>query len=248
MKLKEKIKNTKKYKQFIEKHETFFTLWNNPRYHAMIVLGLWLIPIAILAIIVRTTDPQTTNYYREPQTEIKEETIIDKLNQINNYETKTTIEKLDNIEIIETTYKNNEQIIKYNNNIYYFKDNLYIKNNNELILDNNELLLNINYFNINNIYNLIVNKQEEYTTKYQDGSYKVNYQITLQELMLKYKNITVDNNETIDITVEGKENINKIIINLTNINIIDANNNIKTIELELTNINKIENIDINGIN
>lgn len=250
MKLKEKIKKTKKYKQFAEKHENLITIWNNPRYHATIVLGLWLIPIAILAIIVRTnpTQPILSENKVDEKQELKEISIKDKLKQIDSYETTMTIEKYDSIEIIDKTYKNNEQLIKYANNIFYYKDNLYIVINNELIIDNNELLTNINYFNVNNIYNLIENVEEEYITKYQDGTFLINYKITLQELMQKYKNIIIDNQEYIDITLEGKENINKIKINLTNLNIVDINNNIKTIQLELRNINNIETINVNGIN
>ena len=176
----------------------------------------------------------------EPKTPIQQtitptrETILNKLNNINNYEEYITIET-DIVENLSLTHSNNEDLIIYNNEKYYNKDNLYLLSTNEII--ENQLLKDIIYFNINNIRDRIQNIEEDYITIYKDNSYIISYRVPTNEIP-SFELLETEPTNNINITISGKENINKIEINLENYNI-------KKITLELSNINNIDNININ---
>jgi len=248
MKLREKIEKSKKYQKYKEKKEAFNIIWNNPKYHAIIMLSFWFVIILIISLAVRIRNNEPNNIkldnYQEEQIEINETYIKNKLKEINSYDTTITLEKYDIIENIEKTITENEQLIKYQNNTYYFKDNLYNITNNQMILDNNQVLKDINYFNTFNIYNLIKDLKEEYITIYKDNTYIINYKIPIANFLLNYNGIIIENSEYIDINIEGNETINKIKIDMTNVNLIEPSFYIKTITLELKNINKIDKINI----
>lgn len=252
MKLKEKLEKSKKYQQYKEKKEAFSVIWNNPRYHAIIMLSFWFIIILILALAVRLKNATTNNIeldnHQEEQVEINETYIKNKLKEINSYDTVITLEKHDTIEKIEKTITQSEQLIKYQNNTYYFNDNLYNITNNQMIIDNNQILMDINYFNTFNIYELIKDLEEEYITIYSDNSYIINYKIPATNFLLDYNGTNNENNEFINISIEGNKAINKIKIDMTNINLVDPNFYIKTLTLELKNINEIDKININIMN
>ena len=252
MKLKEKLEKNEKYKQFKEKKEAFKLIWENPRYHAIIMLSFWFTIILVLALIVRIKDATKKdiilNNVQEEKIEINEIYIKNKLKEINSYDAMITLQKYDMTETIEKTITNDEQLIKYQNNTYYFKNELYNISNNQMIINNNQILIDTNYFNTVNIYNLINNINEEYITIYNDNSYIINYKVPIKDFLLNYKNMIIESNDYININIEGNNYINKITIDLTNINIIDPNFYIKTITLELKNINKIDKININTTN
>lgn len=237
MKLKEKLNNNEKYKKYKEYKESFKTIWNDPKLGSAIKLSIWLILILILSLMVRLNDK-----VEEPKPTIPEqvitptrETILNKLNNINNYEEFITVET-DIIENIKLTHSNNEDLIIYNNEKYYNKDNLYLLSTNEII--ENRLLKDIIYFNINNIKDRLQNLDEDYITVYKDNSYIISYTIPTNEIPSFELLEQIEPTNNINITISGKESINKIEINLENYNI-------KKITLELFNINNIDNININ---
>ncbi len=237
MKLKEKLNNNEKYKKYKEYKESFKTIWNDPKLGSAIKLSIWLILILILSLMVRLNDK-----VEEPKPTIPEQvitptrkTILNKLNNINNYEEFITVET-DIIENITLTHSNNEDLIIYNNEKYYNKDNLYLLSTNEII--ENQLLKDIIYFNINNIKDRLQNLEEDYITVYKDNSYIISYTIPTNEIPSFELLEEIEPTNKINITISGKDNINKIEINFENYNI-------KKITLELLNINNIDNININ---
>ena len=244
MKLKEKLNNNEKYKKYKEYKESFKTLWNDPKIGSAIKLSIWLVLILILALIVRVNDNQQLD---KPKTPIQEkqkvitptrETILNELNNINSYEELITIET-DITENIKLTHAQDEDLIIYNNEKYYNKDNLHLLSTNEII--ENQLLKDIIYFNIDNIKDRLQNIGEDYITIYKDNSYIISYTIPTNETPSFELLEEIEPTNNMNITISGKETINKIEMNLENYNI-------KKITLELSNINNIDNINIKEVN
>lgn len=247
MKLKEKLNKNEKYKKYKEYKESFKTVWNDPKLGSAIKLSIWLILILLLAIIVRVSDnskKEETNLSKEKKQEIQEtkittptsDNIKKQLEEITSYEENITVET-DIIENIKLTHANDEDLIIYNNEKYYNKDNLYLLSTNEII--ENKLLTDIIYFNINNIKDRLQNVEEDYITVYKDNSYVISYTIPTNEIP-SFELLETEPTNNINITISGKETINKIEINLENYNI-------KKITLELFNINNIDNINIKEV-
>ena len=242
MKLKEKINNNEKYKKYKEYKESFKTLLKDEKIGSIIKLSFWFIFILIIALFVRLNN-KTENLKSEskPMQQIEKiitptnEIVKQQLKNITNYEENITVET-DIIENIKLTHANDEDLIIYNNEQYYNKDNLYLLQTNEII--ENQLLKDIIYFNINNIKNRIENIEEDYITVYKDNSYIISYTIPTNEIPSFELLEEIEPTNIINITISGKEKINKIEITLENYNI-------KKITLELENINNIDNINVN---
>ena len=245
MKLKKKLNKNekyKKYKEYKEYKEPFKKIWNDPKLGSAIKLSIWLILILILALIVRINDKPKLEEPKTIQPEQKitnptNETIKKQLEEITSYEENITVET-DIIENIKLTHTQDEDLIIYNNEKYYKKDNLYLLETNEMI--ENKLLTDIIYFNINNIKDKLQNVEEDYITVYKDNSYVISYTIPTNEIP-SFELLETEPTNNINITISGKESINKIEINLENYNI-------KKITLELFNINNIDNINIKEVN
>ena len=238
MKLKEKLNNNEKYKKYKEYKESFKTIWSDPKLGSAIKLSIWLILILLLSLVVRLNNKQELEQPKTPIQQITtptRENIIKQLNNINSYEEFITVDK-DIIENLSLIHTQDEDLIIYNNEKYYNKDNLYLLSTNEII--ENQLLKDIIYFNINNIKDRVQNIAEDYITVYKDNSYTISYTIPTNETPSFELLEEIERANNINITISGKETINKIEINLENYYI-------KKITLELSNINNINNININ---
>lgn len=243
MKIKEKLNNNEKYKKYKEYKETFKELLKDEKIGSIIKISFWFAFILIFALIVRLND--NTSY--EPKEKTEPTQIIEKitpptneiikkqLSNITSYEENITVET-ETQEIIKLTHANDEDLIIYNNEKYYNKDNLYLLQTNEII--ENQFLKDILYFNIKNIKNKIENLEEDYITVYKDNSYIISYTIQTNEIPSFELLEEIEPTNNINITISGKETINKIEITLENYNI-------KKLTLELSNINNIENINVN---
>lgn len=240
MKLKEKLENNENYKKYKEYKESFKKVWNDPKIGSVVKLSIWLVLILILALLVRLNG---NNEIEEPVKPIEEkqeiktptnEIVLKQLKDINSYEEIITVEK-ETTETLSLTHANDEDLIIYNNEKYYRKDNLYLLSTNEVI--ENKLLQDIIYFNVNNIKDRLQNVEEDYITVYKDNSYVISYTIPTNEIP-SFELLETEATNKINITISGKENINKIEINLENYDI-------KKITLELSNINNIDNINTN---
>ena len=240
MKLKEKLENNEKYKKYKEYKESFKKVWDDPKIGSIVKLSIWLAIVLLLAVLVRlNSNPQLDEPTKpiEEKQEIKtptNEIVLKQLEDINSYEEIITVEK-EPTETLSLTHSNDEDLIIYNNEKYYKKDNLYLLSTNEVI--ENKLLQDIIYFNVNNIKDRLQNVEEDYITVYKDNSYVISYTIPTNEIP-SFELLETEPTNKINITISGKENINKIEISLENYGI-------KKITLELSNINNIDNINTN---
>jgi len=166
---------------------------------------------------------------------------------MNNQNTNNSKEII-NYDIIQSEYEYiyNLEIKKIDKNIKYLitgKESLNEKSNlikiyndeqqNYEIIDFNENLYNKDFTNLNTIINIVNNIEYEYTTTYKNGEVLKNYLVPLNVINTSY---TL--NENIDISIyEYNGFINKIIIDLTNLEIKD-NKNIESViyTLEYKNI------------
>jgi hypothetical protein len=235
MKIKEKLEKNEKYIKYKEYKESFKKIWDDPKIGSIIKLSMWFIPILLLAFIVRINEK--TIIEEQPKIIEKEEnitnkTVLKQFENINSYEETITVET-DIIETLKLTHAQDEDLILYNNQEYYNRDNLYLLSTNEIT--DNKIIKNIIYFNINNIKNRLENEKEDYITVYKDNSYIISYTLDINEIPLFEQ---LENIGTANITISGKENINKIEINFENYNI-------RKITYELENINNIDKININ---
>lgn len=240
MKLKEKLENNENYKKYKEYKESFKKIWDDPKIGSIVKLSIWLVLILILALLVRLNGNSEIEEPVKPIEEKQEiktptnEIVLNQLKDINSYEEIITVEK-EPTETLSLTHANDEDMIIYNNEKYYKKDNLYLLSTNEVI--ENKLLQDIIYFNVNNIKNRLQNVEEDYITVYKDNSYVISYTIPTNEIP-SFELLEQEATNKINITISGKENINKIEINLENYDI-------KKITLELSNINNIDNLNVN---
>lgn len=240
MKLKEKLENNEKYKKYKEYKESFKKVWDDPKIGSIVKLSIWLAIVLLLAVLVRlNSNPQLDEPTKpiEEKQEIKtptNEIVLKQLEDINSYEEIITVEKKPT-ETLSLTHSNDEDLIIYNNEKYYKKDNLYLLSTNEVI--ENKLLQDIIYFNVNNIKDRLQNVEEDYITVYKDNSYVISYTIPTNEIP-SFELLETEPTNKINITISGKENINKIEISLENYGI-------KKITLELSNINNIDNLNVN---
>lgn len=228
MKIKQKIDDNEKIKKIKEYKESFKTIWDDPKIGSAIKLSLWLIAVIILSLLIRIKGTQQN--IKEP-TQIQtieekptKENILKQLKKITNYESNITFIK-EQEEKMNITKTQEQTLIRYNG------ETIYLETNNEIA--ENPLINQILNFNINKIYDSIKEKEENYITIYKDNSYMINYTIPLNSLT------EYELEETIDLTISGKENIEKIQINMEN-----TNYNIKEIIQEITNINNIEEINM----
>lgn len=240
MKLKEKLENNENYKKYKEYKESFKKIWDDPKIGSIVKLSIWLVLILILALLVRLNGNSEIEEPVKPIEEKQEiktptnEIVLKQLEDINSYEEIITVEK-EPTETLSLTHANDEDLIIYNNEKYYKKDDLYLLSTNGVI--ENKLLQDIIYFNVNNIKNRLQNVEEDYITVYKDNSYVISYTIPTNEIP-SFELLEQEATNKINITISGKENINKIEINLENYDI-------KKITLELSNINNIDNLNVN---
>ncbi|MFV0249552.1 MAG: hypothetical protein ACK5HP_00725 [Bacilli bacterium] len=184
------------------KLETFKELWNNPRIHALMVLGLYAVFFVIIFIYI-TISKNTTNQ---------------------NVEIKDSLETLNNMNSYEYHYKyeiNNEITningIKYNDiNEFSIENNKFTIVNNkiegEVSIDDKLYILEIlpNY-----IYSYIKLNNNLNETTYSDNTIKKEYIILIKEIK-QYFGTESDENITVT-TYEEDNQIYKIELDLTNI-------------------------------
>lgn len=238
MKLKEKIKNNEKLEKLKKYKESFDTAWSNPKTHSAILLSFWFIAILILSLLVRFFPEKNT--IEEP---IREEKIIFSptsegikkyLKSIKSYQANILIDDIE----FKITDIGSKRIINNNNINYFYDGTLYQMSDEGKVITDDKNILTVNFFNIENIYNLIENINEEYITIYKDGSYIALYNIPIKEFYKKYDDSIIDSEENIVLTISGINDINKIEIDLSNIEF-----EYKKIIINLENKNNIEKIE-----
>ncbi len=184
------------------KLEIIKELWKNPKTHAIIVLGFWLIFIGILILFLKISSITK-------ETAVNPESVspLDKFNKMTSYEFNYTANDLS----LNGLYYQDKYLLYLDNQKYYKSNALY------KISDNIELSEEIEILKLNNkmLYNLIKD-----ITPVQNNEYN-SYLVPLMNFIKEYENINVTdyNLATYNIVVnvyQKNDTINKVIIDLTN--------------------------------
>lgn len=210
MKLKDKIKDSKKIQKLKEYKESFDILWSDPKSHAVIMLSVWFVLILLLALAVRLNGEEPVSSVQSVFVQSSDE-VKDYLKKINSYKADVYIDDL----FASVTDVNGEELIVYDNSTFYYKDSLYLKNNDEFVVSDDKFVSDVRFFNIYNIYSLISDKSEDYITKFSDGSYLISYSVSIRDFMLLYDNSFVDIDTNISIKFSGVDGVDKVEIDLS---------------------------------
>lgn len=228
MKLIEKIKSNNVVSKILE-------IWKNRRYRGLIILGLWFIFFFFVIMLLRVS---ARNNQNTPQQTIK--TVPNILENIKNYEFQYDITQDDITYSINGSYIDDETLFTYNENTYFIKDKIYIVNNEELQEVENPIEIDISKLNIENIYNLIKDKDKLYETE-ESGIKTTVYKISINEFS-KLFGIDIESEDFIEINIETKDNsYESIYMDLTQyMNYYELKYRKYNIKLELNSINDVD--------
>lgn len=225
MKIIQKLKKNNILKKIIE-------ILSNKRYRAIIILIFWFFFFLIVTLIIRST-----NKYQTP---IKQElTVLEILENIDNYNFTYEVVNNDETYSINGSYINNETVLNIDDKKYFIKDKIYLIENEKLKETNNLFELNFYNLNIQNIYDLIKDEEILYETKQEEIKSTV-YKVSMNEFS-KIIGKELNSNDTIEITVETKDNeYNSIYIDLTKyMNYDELKYKNYSIKINLDSINEI---------
>ncbi len=191
-------------KQKMSKWEIFKELWNNPKTHAIIVLGLWFLFIGavILFLKISSIASSSTENNQTVQTDP-----LTSFNEMQSYEFNYTASDLSLNGLVYDDkyllYLDNQKYYK-NNTLYKIGETIENSDEPEILKLNNQMLYNL-IKDINPITN------EEYDS----------YLVPLISFINTYENTTVTDynlsNYNVVINVYQKDDvINKVVIDLTN--------------------------------
>lgn len=211
----------------------------NPKTKSLTLLGIYSLFFIFVFVVLNMSKNNTLN-----TSSISEnESVDDKT--VSSYEYAININNNNLLTTISGTYSNNEEIFNFNNNKYYVKDDIVY------ILDNGvktpvNLDINIKNYRYDKLEEIIKNSKFIEKTVYNDDREKSTYNIDIKKYFeLLNQNIDcniVNCNIVIPITVEAKENINKVILDFNsyfNYNYI--------IEINYSNINNIKELKISTL-
>ncbi len=227
MKLIEKIKSNNVISKIIE-------IWKNRRYRGLIILGFWFVFFFFVIMLLRVSVKNQENF------EASIKTIPEILENIKNYEFSYEITNDDINYNINGLYIDNETLFIYNENTYFIKDKIYIVNNEQLQEVENPIEIDISKLNIENIYNLIKDKEKLYETK-ESGIKSTVYKISINEFS-KLFGLDIESEDFIEITIETKDNsYESIYMDLTQyMNYYELKYRKYNIKLELNSINDVD--------
>jgi len=206
-------------------------LWKIPRYHALMVLGLYAIFFLIIFLIIIVLN-FFGNISEEENSEITVKTTFQNYIEMESYEyTYDILYKIGNNE-----YSTKIEGIKFNNNKFKYLNNYYYIENNKVLNENKEevSITDINLIDLEpiNIEKLLNNNKEITKTIYKDNTIKKEYKVIGEKYNLYF-------------VVYEKDNfVNKIEINAYEL-IKLKNNKISAynIEINYKNINNIVSYD-----
>lgn len=211
----------------------------NPKTKSLTLLGIYSLFFIFVFVVLNMSKNNTLN-----TSSISEnESVDDKT--VSSYEYAININNNNLLTTISGTYSNNEEIFNFNNNKYYVKDDIvYILDNgvkNPVNLD-----INIKNYRYDKLEEIIKNSKFIEKIVYNDDREKSTYNIDIKKYFeLLNQNIDcniVNCNIVIPITVEAKENINKVILDFNsyfNYNYI--------VEINYSNINNIKELKISTL-
>ena len=229
MKLKDKLKDNKGLQKLKEYKESYDSL--SPRSSAGIKLGLWFVIILIVSLMVNLGKKN----YVEPVKEVKflntGSGVKEYFSSIDSYQANIKFYKGDMVNSYLVTCKN-KCIINFEGNKYYYDDSVYSIVDGVKTVSDDIDLNRLSKFNINNIYTLVKDVEEDYFTNFKDGSYSVLYSVLGSNFFIDvfddYISVKFSGNNGINSVEFDFSNLqdtqfyDKVVIDYSNVNNIDS--------------------------
>ena len=193
MKKISKIKENIKQNTFLKKIKEY---WSNKRYRGLFILGLWFFFFLFVILILRSTARYTPV--------VTKKTIPQILESIDNYNFLYEITSDENNYKILGSYIPNQTVFEYDNQTYLISDDTYIVNDELLEETVNPLEIDLSKLNIQNIYNLIKDKEPLY--EYEKDEIKTTvYKVSMNEFN-QMMNKEIESSDYIEININTKSN------------------------------------------
>ncbi len=193
MKKISKIKENIKQNTFLKKIKEY---WSNKRYRGLFILGLWFFFFLFVILILRSTARYTPV--------VTKKTIPQILESIDNYNFLYEITADENNYKILGSYIPNQTVFEYDNQTYLISDDTYIVNDELLEETVNPLEIDLSKLNIQNIYNLIKDKEPLY--EYEKDEIKTTvYKVSMNEFN-QMMNKEIESSDYIEININTKSN------------------------------------------
>ena len=222
MKLKDKLRDSKKIQKLKEYKEAYDNLMSNPRINAGIRLSIWFVIILIISLIVNLGGKKD---YVEPKEVKFSNTSVGVKEFYSNIKSYEANVKLYKGEIVNSYFVTcvDRCIISYNGNKYSDSD----------LVDTD--LDRVFKFNVNNISNLVRDVDEDYFTMFKDGSYSVLYSVLSSDFFIDGLSDTY-----ISVKFSGNNGVNSVEFDFSNLQ--DAEFYDKVI-IEYSNVNNIFSVE-----
>ena len=193
MKKISKIKENIKQNTFLKKIKEY---WSNKRYRGLFILGLWFFFFIFVILILRSTARYTPV--------VTKKTIPQILESIDNYNFSYEITADENNYKILGSYIPNQTVFEYDNQTYLISDDTYIVNDELLEETVNPLEIDLSKLNIQNIYNLIKDKEPLYENEKDEIKTTV-YKVSMNEFN-QMMNKEIESSDYIEININTKSN------------------------------------------
>lgn len=182
------------------------TIWEVKRYRSIAILLIYVIFfIFVFGLLKPNDDPKIL-----PSKEVKEKTILETYQEMNNYSFLLQIKEVkNNNEMIYNHQGKTDGVVTLVNDNIYLKDNVIYE-----IVDNKIKILSATFTDVNlfklkpyNVSKLISLGELNYETKYADGSIEKSYLVPLKDIVENFKNeILEDMKTTVEIKMKEKDN------------------------------------------
>ncbi len=182
------------------------TIWEVKRYRSIAILLIYVIFfIFVFGLLKPNDDPKIL-----PSKEVKEKTILETYQEMNNYSFLLQIKEVkNNNEMIYNHQGKTDGVVTLVNDNIYLKDNVIYE-----IVDNKIKILSATFTDVNlfklkpyNVSKLISLGELNYETKYADGSIEKSYLVPLKDIVENFKNeIIEDMKTTVEIKMKEKDN------------------------------------------
>ena len=193
MKKISKIKENIKQNTFLKKIKEY---WSNKIYRGLFILGLWFFFFLFVILILRSTARYTPV--------VTKKTIPQILESIDNYNFSYEITADENNYKILGSYIPNQTVFEYDNQTYLISDDTYIVNDELLEETVNPLEIDLSKLNIQNIYNLIKDKEPLYENEKDEIKTTV-YKVSMNEFN-QMMNKEIESSDYIEININTKSN------------------------------------------
>lgn len=223
MKLKDKLRDSKRIQKLKEYKESYDNLMSNPRINAGIRLSIWFVIILIISLIVNLGGKKD---YVEPKEVKFSNTSVGVKEYFSNIKSYEANVKLYKGEVVNSYFVTcvDRCIISFDGNKYSDLTDI-----DDVDLDR------VFKFNVNNISKLISNVDEDYFTNFKDGSYSVLYSVLANEFF-----IDISSDNYISVKFSGNNGVNSVEFDFSNLQ--DTEFYDKVV-IEYSNVNNIFSVE-----